>query len=735
MRFADPTPTMKTKVCLLLAAALPILGQAADPSSERVRTSAPEELPTLIVTAAAHEQPISNAPYSVEKVERRRLDELQSQSFPEALREIPGVFIQQTAHGQGSPYIRGFTGFRNLALIDGIRLNNSVFRDGPNQYWSTIDPYSLNAVELVKGQGSVLYGSDAVGGVVNAITAGPVYLEPEPPAALSGKGGKAVNPVAPQISPYVTGAASVRYATAENSWTGRVEGSVSKWKQYGFHLGLTGAAFGDLHAADLGDLSHTGYDEMGVDAEFEWYLSDDVKLTIAHNQFHQDDVWRTHRTIYAVPYSGSSVGTDLEHYFDQDRYLSYIRLEGDADGAVDHFRVTVSHHRQGEDLHRTLADHSRRLESFDVDTWGIEAVMESESAIGHLTYGLSYYLDFVDSSATKFSASGVASPQIQGPVGDASRYHLASAFIQDEITLTDRLDLTVGGRYTYAAAEVGRFANPETGKPDSLDEDWHDFSGSARLLFKADDSGKLKFFTGVSQSFRAPNLSDLSRFDTARSNEIETAAPGLDPEKYLSGEVGVRWDHAKTSFSLAYFYTDISDMIVRAPTGRTIDDLLEVTKLNAGDGHVQGIEFSGIWQFHRDWRLQGSIAWQDGQVDGYPNSTTEQETEPLSRLLPITGLVGLRWDSPSRRFWAEGNVQIVDRQDRLSASDERDTQRIPPGGTPGYVVGTLRAGWHVNDRLTLTAGVENFTEEDYRIHGSGVNEPGVNFVFGAQMRF
>lgn len=710
-------------------------GQPADRSPGMGTSSVPEELPTLIVTAAAHEQPINNAPYSVEKVERRRLDELQSQSFPETLREIPGVFIQQTAHGQGSPYIRGFTGFRNLALIDGIRLNNSVFRDGPNQYWSTIDPYSLNAVELVKGQGSVLYGSDAVGGVVNAISAGPVYLEPESSAPLSGKGGEVVTPVAPRISPYVTGAASVRYATAENSWTGRVEGSVSKWKQYGFHLGLTGATFGDLHAADLGDLSHTGYDEMGVDAKFEWYLSDDVKLTIAHNQFHQDDVWRTHRTIYAVPYSGSSVGTDLEHYFDQDRYLSYIRLEGDTDGAIDHFRVTVSHHRQGEDLYRTLADHSRRIESFDVDTWGIEALLESGSAIGHLTYGLSYYLDFVDSSATRFTASGAASSQIQGPVGDAARYHLASAFIQDEIALADRLDLTVGGRYTYAAADVGRFANRETGEADSLDEDWHDFSGSARLLFKADESGKLKFFTGVSQSFRAPNLSDLSRFDSARSNEIETAAPGLDPEKYLTGEVGVRWQDTRTSFSLAYFYTDIRDMIVRAPTGRTIDHLVEVTKLNAGDGHVQGIEFSGSWQFYRDWRLQGSIAWQDGQVDGYPNSTTEQETEPLSRLLPLTGLVGLRWDSPSRRFWAEGNVQIAVRQDRLSASDARDTQRIPPGGTPGYVVATLRSGWNVNDHLTLTAAVENLTDEDYRIHGSGVNEPGVNFIFGAQVRF
>jgi hemoglobin/transferrin/lactoferrin receptor protein len=716
---------------LPLSLCLSLLSHAALHCAEPAK-----ELPAIIVTAAAREEPLADAPYTAHEVARERIAEMQPQSFPEALKEIPGIFIQQTAHGQGSPFIRGFTGFRNLAMIDGIRLNNSVFREGPNQYWSLVDSLSLDSIEVVKGQGSVLYGSDAIGGVVNAITQGPIYLEPEPPAPASPKSPKNITPTAPApVGPYVTGGTSVRYATAENSWTARLQGSVSEWKKYGLHVGVTGSIFGDLRAADLGTLPQTSYDELGVDVKYEHYLSDDVKLTVAHNQFHQDDVWRTHRTIYAVPFSGSTVGNEFEHFFDQDRYLTYLRLEGDADGAVDHFRVTVSHHRLSEDLYRFRSDRSRSVDSFEVDTWGIEAVLESETAIGHLTYGLSYYLDVVDAGTEKISASGKRSNGIQGPVADSSLYHLASGFIQDEIALSDRVDLTLGGRYTYAAADVGRFENPETGKAGSFIEDWHDVSGSARVMFKADEAGKLRFFTGVSQSFRAPNLSDLSRLDTARSNEIETAAPGLDPEKFLTGEVGVRWEGDNASLGLAYFYTDISDMIVRSPTGRTLDGLFEVTKKNAGDGHVQGIEFGGHWQFHRDWRVFGSLAWQDGQVDGFPNSTTKEETEPLSRLLPITGLAGLRWDSPERRFWVEGLVQIVDRQDRLSAGDLRDTQRIPPGGTPGYTVATLRSGWNVNDKVTVTAAVENFTDESYRIHGSGVNEPGVNFIFGAQVRF
>jgi hemoglobin/transferrin/lactoferrin receptor protein len=89
-----------------------------------------------------------------------------ARTLPEALEGVTGVAVQKTAHGQGSPFIRGFTGFRTVLLIDGIRLNNGVFRDGPNQYSATVDPFALGRLEVVRGPGAVLYGSDAVGGTV-----------------------------------------------------------------------------------------------------------------------------------------------------------------------------------------------------------------------------------------------------------------------------------------------------------------------------------------------------------------------------------------------------------------------------------------------------------------------------------------------------------------------------------------------------------------------------------------
>jgi hemoglobin/transferrin/lactoferrin receptor protein len=77
----------------------------------------------------------------------------------------------------------------------------------------------------------------------------------------------------------------------------------------------------------------------------------------------------------------------------------------------------------------------------------------------------------------------------------------------------------------------------------------------------------------------------------------------------------------------------------------------------------------------------------------------------------------------------------VGRGDRLNTEDTLDTQRIPPGGTPSYWLATLRGGWEVRDNVLLTGAVENMIDEEYRAHGSGQNEPGVNFVFGAEIRF
>jgi len=172
------------------------------------------------------------------------------------------------------------------------------------------------------------------------------------------------------------------------------------------------------------------------------------------------------------------------------------------------------------------------------------------------------------------------------------------------------------------------------------------------------------------------------------------------------------------------------------PTGETAEngDLI-VNKENSGEGYVHGVELTGSVKLHRDWTVWANFTWMRGELDSPVVAGGEDVTEPVSRLMPTTVNSGIRWTHSKRRYWVEFASTVADEQDRLASNDIRDTQRIPVGGTPGYEVFHLRAGWNPCRFATVTAALENILDEDYRIHGSGVNEPGRNFVLTAQFRF
>lgn len=665
----------------------------------------------VVVTPTLEILPAAATPYSIDLISDAEIRNRFGRTLPELLNETPGVFVQKTAHGQGSPYIRGFTGYRNLALIDGIRLNNSTFRDGPNQYWNTIDPYSVRSLELVKGQGSVLHGSDAIGGTVNALTSRPVYAE-------SGK----LN------ASRLYG----RLSSAEDSSTGRFETSLSETDKYGFLFGVTGKDYGDLRSGGNQRNPRSGYDEWDFDAKSEIFLNRDTRLTFLHQQVHQNDAWRTHSTIFGVPFHGSTIGDDQRRSLDQDRDLSYVQLEGTPGGVIDHYLISLSHQRQSEEQFRlrSVTDGRSEIQGFAVDTYGLLTQFSSETDLGYLTYGASYYLDTVDSFRNNYAANGdFTGASIQGPVPDNSRYHLADVFLQDKIELGERLDLWLGGRATYAEAEIGRGEDPVTGAPFSASNDWTSTVGSARFVYDLTADNSFSAFGGVSQGFRAPNLSDLSRLDLARSGELETPSPGLAPELFTSYEMGLRAEREKTRASVAYYYTEIEGLIVGSRTGRIVDGAFEVTKMNGGDGYVHGVEVEAEQGLTDELTLFGWLSWQDGDLETGP------VREPLSRLMPFTAEAGLRWSGGDGTLRLEILAVGSDRQDHLPLRDQLDTQRIPPGGTPGYVIGTVRGAWQVQEDLTLTAGLENFTDEAYRVHGSGINGVGRNFLFGAEWKF
>ena len=667
-------------------------------------------LDEIVVTALRREESILATPYAVnvlavdDLVERKQV-----RTIPEALRELPGVMVQKTGHGQGSPYVRGFTGLQTLFLIDGIRLNNSTFRNGPNQYWNTVDSYTVQRLELVKGPASVLYGSDAIGGTVNAISRS--YDRPD--------------------EQELHGRMVVRGASAENSILARPEIGFA----YGNLTVLAGASlklFGDLHAGgNTGTQDKTGYDEYDADVKVTWDISSDRYIVAAIQHVDLDDAWRSHKTGYAKSWLGTTTGSDLRHALDQTRTLGYLQYYADNVDILDggSFTVSLSHHQQDEMRDRTRQNLRSERQGTEVGTLGLWGQIHVPWNRGSWTAGVEFYRDDVDSFKHELDALGdLTRERIQGPVADDARYSTVGAFVQNSMRVGEKGELIAGARYSLARVDARSVERPGSGDRMSVKDDWTKLTGSLRYSHALGASSSSRFFAGISEGFRAPNLSDLTRFDIARSNEIETPATTLRPERFVTVELGIKRADSHWSGQLSVFSTAINDMIVRVPTGQLVDGFNEVTKQNSGHGYVHGIELQGDYWLNETWKLFGNIAWIDGEIDTFQVVSSLPVREPLDRLMPVQLYLGSRFQPPDDSYWVEMLVSSAARQDLLSSRDQSDTDRIPALGTPGYALVTVRSGWETAGDWRFSVALENALDKNYRIHGSGLNEAGRNFV-------
>jgi len=689
-------------------------------SSAPVDASDEELLETVIVSGTRTPDVPLELPFSVRLISNKEIEAKLAGNLSEALFDVPGVMTQKTANGQGSPFIRGFTGYRTLALIDGIRYNNSVYRDGPNEYFSLIDVNSLAAIEVIQGPSSVAHGSDAVGGTLALLTQSSEFAAYEEGHAFQ------------------SGSTRYQYAGVSGSHLGRVEYNFGEGSAWGLHVGATVLDAGDIRAADLGRQPYTGYDEWAADVRLDVALDPFWTFTAVHQVLNQDDVWRTHATVHALRFAGTDIGQDLRRLKDQNRTLSYVRLEGaDLAGWFDSAALTVSYQSWKEDGDRIRSDGRQELEGFDSGMWGFDSQLSRTTRMGILTGGIDSYRDDVDSWREDYAADGsFRGLRIQGPVGDDAVTLQTGVYLQDEIELHPRLDLLLGARYSWVSLDVGKFEDPVTGLANSYSESWENVSGSGRLIWDINEAGNYKLFGGVSQAFRAPNLADVTRFGASRSDEIESASTGVSPEEFIMFEAGVKAETGPLSGTASLFHTEISDYLASTPTGRQVDGLREVTKRNSGSGYVQGFEGGLTLRAGGGFSFSAGATFLDGVVNQFTDPGASQAVrEPMSRIQPATLTGALRWTHPSEKFWTELNVISAAHADQLSSADQLDTQRIPPGGTPGYEVWNVRMGWNATEHLSIFGGLENFLDEAYRVHGSGSTEPGRGLEVGAKMTF
>lgn len=651
--------------------------------------TATKTLEEVIVTAGRTEQKEKTIPYTGNTVKRNELNRFQPRTTPEALMGVTGVFVQKTNHGGGSAFVRGLTGNQTLILVDGIRLNNSTFRYGPNQYLNTIDAYSIQQIEVVKGTGSVQYGSDALGGVIQVITKEPQFKK--------------------QNNRKLSGTTAAKLMTAGMEQTGRTELRYSGEK-FAAAAGFTIRNFGNVLGGDTtGFQLPSGYKEFAYDVKLKFLLKQNIELTTAQQLLRQSHVPVYHRV-------------RMENFFinemePQQRMLNYARLRiKNTNPLLQLIDVTLSHQQSVEGRNSQKNGSTvLRKERDEINTAGLTVDIRSAIAKNWTaSSGIDLYFDKVNSNRADVNTLTQSKTHLRGLYPNGATYGNYSLFTLHQYQFKN---VTFNAGLRYNLFDI-RIADTSLGKTQMKPSALVANAGVVYAITK-----KQFFFASFSNSYRAPNVDDMGTLGIV-DFRYEVPAYNLLPEHAYNYELGYKLRTAKVNLTVAAYYMQLQQLItrVRMP-GQTINGYNVYRKENTDDAFIKGMEVDA------DIELAKGLKLQTGWAYAYGHSSTRNE--PLRRIPPMNGRVRASYTVRQCFFAAE--TWLAAKQNRLAQGD-KDDNRIPAGGTPGFNVYNVYAGWQLKN-IQVQSGIQNLLNTDYRTHGSGINGYGRSAWFNIQFMF
>lgn len=664
----------------------------------------------FIITADRIEKDPFETPNAVNVISKDKIIDRASKTSAEALREENGIFVQKTNHGGGSAIIRGLSSNQILILVDGIRLNNSLYRLGNHQYLTTVDNNNIQKIEIVRGPASTLYGSDAMGGTIHLRTKMPEFS--------------------------TTGFVSVisvlsRYASADNEKTisTHSEFSTNKLSLIG---GFSYKDYGDLRRGRNSDYnriekstdgiiqSPNGYSAYDFDVKLISKLSDKSDLVAAYQFSNQANVPRYDK------YENDNYY--LWEYQPQRRQLAYLKYQQHYfSNYFNSFSTSISYNNQVEGRHtQRREDSDLQKEKDEAHTFGFTFEANSLFRNHNFLYGTEIYADKIKSEQYNYDVD--YDVRTKNPISrypDGAEYNSYGFYLQDEYNLSKNLTTIFGGRYSYfnTRFQLVGLDSSFLNNNNSYEQSFKSLTFSLGTVYRITNYLHLNFNLG--QAFRAPNLSDISKFGESKGEIFEVPNPDLEPEKMSSINLDIKINHSYFKMDGSVYYSKISDLLGSADTiykgSSTIEfdsTILKIkSKQNIGEAHIFGAEGSFKYMFFKTWSIGGNVTWTYGE-----NITIN---EPVGGIPPLFGLIGIYYDKI--KYKVDFYMRFATKQDRLS-EDDLDDPRIPNGGTPPWQTYNFRIKYMVSRFVSLQMALENIIDYNYREHGSGINGAGRNFI-------
>lgn len=703
-------------------------------------------LDQVVVSATRWNQPKREIPARITSISAREVALQNPQTAADLLGSSGEVFIQKSQQGGGSPMIRGFSTNRVLLSVDGIRMNTAIFRSGNLQNVISLDPFAIENTEVFFGPGAVIYGSDAIGGVMNFQTLTPQF-------ALENK-------------PFVSGKAIARYASANREQSGHFDLNVG-WKKWALVSSFSHNDFGDLRMGANGpdEYLRPVYVQRQNDADVVVANDDPLaQRPTAYSQinmmqklrFRPNEKWDFN---YGFHYSTT---TDYSRY---DRLVRYRNgrprsaewYYGPQKWMMNNF--SVAHHNantfydqatlrlayqffEESRVDRDLNDTERRRRLEEVRAYS--ANLDFLKALGakqKLFYGLELVYNDVNSLGTDTDIStGTEAP---GP----ARYPQAgwvsyAAFATYQMNLSDKFLIQAGARYNRfalnATFDTTFFPFPYTKA--TLDNGA--LTGSLGFVYDPSESWSLS--ANVSTGFRSPNVDDTGKVFDSEPGAVMVPNPNLNAEYAYNAEFDIaKVFGKKVKIDLTGYYTVLRNALVRRNfTLNGQDSILydgELSRVlaiqNAAKARVYGLQANLEIKLPGGFSLNSRFNYQQGDEE-----LDDGSTSPLRHAAPWFGATNLTYTlyPLTMTFYVQYNGE-VEYQDLPQEERGKDfLYAIDANGNPyapAWYTLNFKAMYQFTDNLTISGGVENLTDQRYRPYSSGIVAPGRNFLLSLRAHF
>jgi len=614
----------------------------------------------------------------------------------DALAGQVGVFLQQTTPGQGAAIIRGFKGSEVLHIVDGLRLNNAIFRNAPTQYLALVSPATVERIEIVRGSPTSLYGSGAVGGVLQVITRTPSFNSHE----MSYRGDISLGVDSAELGK------SIRASI--DAGTRRVAGLLS----------IDYLETGDRRTGGGERIGPSGYSSHGARAALSLTPDDKSAWLFDLQTARQPE---TPRIDELVPGFGQTEPSSSEFSFEPNgRDFVHVRhTRADSLFAADWLIDLGWQHIIDDRRSRNFESVVRRIEANESDLFGISIQADRSFGAGTWIAGAEYYHDRVSSSRFEEDLTTGTIDQVQSRFPDGSTVDQAAVFVNLSHDIADRHHMSGGVRYSFIDIDLA-----ETVLTSSTRLDLGDLSADVGWAFDLTDSSQL--VANLGYGFRAPNVFDLGTLGERPGNRFNIPNTALTSERSTMIEAGIKHRGEQFNGEFIAWYVNYDDRLTSVLTGDVTADGRDVVQTqNRASARIWGFEAALTYALGEHASIEMILNQTLGEQDESDGSTV-----PADRIPPFNGRLGINVEV-KESLSVDTYVVFAGTQDRLSPRDVRDV-RIDPLGTDGWATVNLAATWQPDDNWTLRLGIENALDENYRTHGSGMDAPGRNLFLNVR---